>query len=137
MFMDDLIKKREEKIKKLWQESKERMAEDLAAKHNLLYADLKKINISPSALEILPEEKAKEANVVVFEKIGSNLKIGLTNPENPKSLRVVEELRAQNYKPVIYVITEESLNWAWTFYRFIKPRLEKLLILWMFLKLNS
>jgi len=88
-------------------------------------------------LEILPEEKAKEANVVVFEKIGSNLKIGLTNPENPKSLRVVEELRAQNYKPVIYVITEESLNWAWTFYRFIKPRLEKLLILWMFLKLNS
>ncbi|MDQ5882740.1 MAG: Type secretion system protein [Patescibacteria group bacterium] len=124
--MDDLTQKREEKIKKLWQESKERMAEDLAAKHNLLYADLKKINISPSALEILPEEKAKEANVVVFEKIGSNLKIGLTNPENPKSLRVVEELRAQNYKPVIYVITEESLNWAWTFYRFIKPRLEKI-----------
>jgi len=42
MFMDDLTQKREEKIKKLWQESKERMAEDLAAKHNLLYADLKK-----------------------------------------------------------------------------------------------
>ncbi|NMB92417.1 MAG: type II/IV secretion system protein [Parcubacteria group bacterium] len=124
--MDDLTQKREEQIKNLWQESKERMAEDIAEKHNLLYINLKKINIAPSALEVVPEEQAKQANLVVFEKIGNLIKVGVINPENKNSIRLIEQLKTQNFKVVVYVITEESLNWAWTFYRFIKPKLEKL-----------
>ena len=124
--MDDLTQKREEKIKNLWQESKERIAEDLALKHNLLYLNLRKVNIAPSALEVIPEEKAKKANLAVFEKIGNLVKLAVLNPENPETIRIIEELKSKGYKVVIYVVTEESLNWALGYYRFIQTRLEKI-----------
>jgi len=124
--MDDLTQKREEKIKSLWQESKERIAEDLALKHNLLYLNLRKVNIAPSALEVIPEEKAKKANLVVFEKIGNLVKLAILNPENSETIRVIEELKSKGYKVAIYVVTEESLNWALGYYRFVRTRLEKI-----------
>jgi len=124
--MDDLTQKREEKIKNLWQESKERIAEDLALKHNLLYLNLRKVNIAPSALEVIPEEKAKKANLAVFEKIGNLIKIAVLNPENPETIRVIEELKSKGYKIAIYVVTEESLLWALGYYRFVQTRLEKI-----------
>ncbi|MCK4805896.1 MAG: hypothetical protein KAS91_01815, partial [Candidatus Pacebacteria bacterium] len=62
--MNDFAKKREEKIKALWQESKEREAQTLAEKHNFLYVDLRKAPIETSALSIIPEEKARKTNVI-------------------------------------------------------------------------
>ena len=124
--MDDLTQKREEKIRNLWQESKERIAEDLALKHNLLYLNLRKVNIAPSALEVIPEEKAKKANLVIFEKIGNLVKLAILNPENPETIRVIEELKSKDYKIAIYVVTEESLFWALGYYRFVQTRLEKI-----------
>ena len=124
--MDDLTQKREEKIKNLWQESKERIAEDLALKHNLLYLNLKTVNIAPSALEVVTEEKAKKANLVIFEKIGNLVKLAVLNPEDQETIRVIEELKSKNYKITIYVVTEESLLWALGYYRFVQTRLEKI-----------
>ena len=69
--MNDFVKKREEKIKALWQESKEREAQRLAEKNNFLYVDLRKSPIETSALSIIPEKKAKEANIIAFQKIGN------------------------------------------------------------------
>lgn len=124
--MDDLTQKRGKQIKDLWQKSKERMAEDLALRHNLLYLNLKQVNISPSALEIVPEERAKKANLAVFEKIGNLLKAAVLDPENPETIRITEELKGRAYKIIIYVVTEESLNWAFNSYRFVQTRLKKI-----------
>ncbi|MGC8651383.1 MAG: GspE/PulE family protein [Minisyncoccia bacterium] len=124
--MDDLNQKREDKIKNLWQQSKERIAEEVALKHNLLYINLKTINISPSAVEVVPEEKAKKANLVVFEKISNLIKVAVTNPEDPETIRLIEELKTSGYKVVLYVVTTESLEWAFSYYRFVQTRLAKI-----------
>ncbi|HZI95579.1 MAG TPA: GspE/PulE family protein [Candidatus Paceibacterota bacterium] len=124
--MNDFVKKREEKIKALWQESKEREAQRLAEKDNLSYVDLRKSPIETSALSIIPEEKAKEANIIAFQKIGNQVKIAALDPFNIETIKTIEEVKKGGYKVVIFVATEESLNWAWKNYAFVHQRQEKL-----------
>ena len=124
--MNDFVKKREEKIKSLWQESKEREAQRLAEKNNFLYVDLRKSPIETSALSIIPEKKAKEANIIAFQKIGNQIKIAVLDPFNIETIKTIEEVKKGGYKVVIFVATEESLNWAWKNYAFVHQRQEKL-----------
>jgi len=124
--MNDFVKKREEKIKALWQESKEREAQRLAEKNNFLYVDLRKSPIETSALSIIPEKKAKEANIIAFQKIGNQIKIAVLDPFNIETIKTIEEVKKEGYKVVIFVATEESLNWAWKNYAFVHQRQEKL-----------
>src|SRR5680860_331959 len=124
--MNDFVKKREEKIKALWQESKEREAQRLAEKDNLSYVDLRKSPIETSALSIIPEEKAKEANIIAFQKIGNQVKIAALDPFNIETIKTIEEVKKGGYKVVIFIATEESLNWAWKNYAFVHQRQEKL-----------
>lgn len=122
--MDELIKKQQDKIKQIWQNSKERLANELANAHNLLYANLKLITISPSTVGIIPEEEARQARAVVFEKNGANINLGVVDPDNYQTLKLIEKLKSQNYRVTVYVITEESLNYGLSFYQFVKKRAE-------------
>ena len=124
--MNDFIKKREEKIKALWQESKEREAQRLAEKHNLLYIDLRKSPIETSALSIIPEEKAKKVNIIAFQKIGNQVKIAVLDPFNIETIKTIEGVKQEGYKVVVFVATEESLNWAWKNYAFVHQRQKKI-----------
>jgi len=124
--MDDLSKKREEKIKSLWQESKERAAQELAAKQNLLYIDLRKAPIETSALGLVPEEKAKKAELAVFQKIGNKINVAVLDPSNFEALKIISNLEKQGYKVKVFVATKESLNQIWKNYVFVHPRLKEL-----------
>jgi len=117
--MDDFAQKREETIKTLWQESKEREAQRLAEKHNFLYIDLRKAPIETSALSIIPEEEAKKANSVAFQKIGNQIKIAVLDPFNFETIKIIEEVKKQGYKVAVFIVTEESFNWAWRNYAFV------------------
>ncbi|MFA5360780.1 MAG: GspE/PulE family protein [Candidatus Paceibacterota bacterium] len=124
--MEDLTKKREEKIKDLWQKSKERAAQELAAQENYLYIDLKKTPIETSALSLVPEQTAKQANVAVFQKIGNKIKIAVLDPSDFETLKVISDLEKQGYKVIIFVATKESLNEAWKNYAFVHYRPKEL-----------
>ena len=124
--MDDLSKKKDDKIKAIWQESKERIAQNLAEKHNLLYINLKRTAIATNALALIEEKKAKMANAVAFQRIGNVLKVAVSDPHNFETIKILEELKKDNYKLIIYVATQESLSWAFGYYRFIQEKPEKI-----------
>ena len=124
--MDDLSKKRAEKIKSLWQESKERAAEVLAAQHNLSYIDLRKTPIETSALGIVTVEDAKKAHLVVFQKIGNKINVAVLDPSSIEVLKIISDLEKQGYKITVFVTTEEGLNQAWKNYAYVYPRLKEL-----------
>ncbi len=117
--MDDLFKKRQEKIKQLWQESKERIAQQVAEDNNLLYINLRRVVIETSALELVPEDKAREANLAVFSRKGKTVKVAVFDPLSPLAIKIIEELKKQGLKVIVLVATRESLNWAWRNYRFV------------------
>ncbi|MGB9726506.1 MAG: GspE/PulE family protein [Minisyncoccia bacterium] len=124
--MDDLTKKGEEKIKILWQESKERLAQQFAEKNNLLYANLKRTPIETSALELIDEKTAQEAQAMVFSKIGNQIKLAAVDPFSFKVIKIIENLKLKGYKVAIFVVTKESFDWAFSHYRFIKTPLEQI-----------
>lgn len=124
--MEDLSKKREQRIKALWQESRERTAQELAQKQNYLYIDLRKAPIETSALAYVPEKAAKEASVAVFQKVGNTIKIALSDPSNIKALKIIDDFKKKGHKVNIFVVTQEGLNQAWKNYAFIHPRLKEL-----------
>ncbi|MGB9680959.1 MAG: GspE/PulE family protein [Minisyncoccia bacterium] len=123
--MDDLTQKREEKIKALWQEAKERETQRLAQKYNFLYIDLKKTPIETGALSLVDETLAKEAQVAVFQKIGNLLKIAIVDPLSEKTINIIEDLRKKNYNVSVYLVTPESLNYAQKFYSAVKKKPEE------------
>ena len=55
------------KIKIIHREEEEKRTEELAAKLGLPYLNLTTIPIDPSGLEIVPLDKAKEAEVIITE----------------------------------------------------------------------
>lgn len=124
--MDDFAKKREEKIKTLWQESREREAQRFAENHNLLYIDLRKAPVETSALSIIPEEEARKTNIIAFQKIGNQIKLAVLDPSNTETIKAIEKIKEKRYKVVVFVVTEESLNWAWKNYAFVHERQKKL-----------
>ena len=124
--MDDLYQKRKKQLQNLWQQSKEREAQRLAERNNLLYINLKRTAIETSALAIVDQKQARKANAVVFQKIGNQLRIAVTDPFNPETIRLITNLKQMGYKIAEYVVTPESLDWALSFYRFIRPKQKKL-----------
>lgn len=125
--MYELTKTREEKIKELWQESKEKAAQRLAQSKNLTYINLRRTPIDPKALELIPEKEAKKACLAAFQRTGNRLAVAVLNPENFAVIFILENLKKQNIKPVVYIATKESLEWAWQSYEFIKPKAAPLL----------
>ncbi len=123
--MDDLSQIREEKIKALWQEAKERETQRLAQKYNFLYIDLKKTPIETGALSLVDEDLAREAQLAVFQKIGHLLKIAIVDPFSEKAINIIEDFKKKNYNVSVYLVTPESLAYAHKFYSSIKKKPEE------------
>ena len=122
---EDLTKKREEKIKTLWQEAKEREAQRLAESYNYQYVNLKATPIETGALSLVDEEEAKKAQLAVFQKIGNLLKVAICDPASEEAIKIIEKLKQKNYKVALYVATPESIILAHKLYDSIKKRPEE------------
>ena len=69
-----------------------------AKEQNLSYVNIGKTPINPDYLKLIPYETAKEAKVITFYKIGDKLRVAVVNPEDPKTKKVLEDLRKQDFK---------------------------------------
>jgi len=125
-MIEDLNQRRSKKIKKLWQDSQERMAQQIAEENNLLYINLRQAVIETSALELVEEDRSREANLAVFSIERKQLKIAVFDPLSPPAIKIIEELKKQGFQVAIYVVTRKSLDWAWNYYRFVHVRQKKL-----------
>lgn len=117
---DDLSTKRQEILERLRIESQEREAERKARSFGLRYTNLKKAVIQLDALQILEEETARQAEMVIFDKMGKILAVALTNPENPKTIETLLKLEEKGYKLNKFLVSPLSLTFALTKYELIK-----------------
>ncbi|MFP4539323.1 MAG: GspE/PulE family protein [Candidatus Paceibacterota bacterium] len=101
-------------------QEQEHLAQRLAKKHDLPYADLSLTTIKTSAVSILSEEEAREGHMVIFEKINQNLKVGVQSPDYEKTKEIIEKLKGQGFNLELYVVSNESLRLSWKLYEDIK-----------------
>lgn len=82
-----------------------------AAFLNLPYIDLRKTQIVPTVLNLIPEESRNFYNMVPFELDGKSLKVALVDPANLQALEALEFLgQKQNLQIHIYIASAASVN---------------------------
>jgi len=101
-------------------EMREREAEDLAKilapKYKLPYLDLSTMTIDLDALGLIPEDKAREGKIAVFQKTGQKLQIAIQSPNPELTRNLIKELEGKGFKPTLYLVSETSLQRAWKRY---------------------
>ena len=79
---------------------------------DLGYISIQKIGINPDVLKVIPKEKASQGNLFAFFKTGSKLRIGLVDPDDSETKKIIEELHGQGFELNINVCSKSSLQEA-------------------------
>ena len=107
----------EEKMKELALKAKEGEVERAAAATGTPYLNLKGFPVSPEAISLVPETQARAANAVCFFYSGSEFRVGALSPKDPAVDELVYQISERTQaRGVIYMISEQSLNYALELY---------------------
>ena len=112
------------KLTKLRREGEERAAERLAQKLGLTYADISKTPLSLDAIKLIPEAESRAAKAAAIELKAHEVALAAIDPELPAIAKIKEELAAHRYEVKVVVVSPSSMEAAWAFYKFIKPKSE-------------
>ncbi len=118
--------KLQRKMAKIEVGSKEKEAETIAKAHNIPYINLVGFAISPDALRLIPEDKAKEIKTLAFLYTGPELRIASTDPTNEDIKQLAFGLGERlKTRAILYKITDDSFNHAVELYRTL-PKIRKI-----------
>jgi type IV pilus assembly protein PilB len=111
-------KDRDEQLKTIYDDSRERNTEIKADGLGLPYIDLKKVNIEIDALGLIDENAAKEFGMVCFQIKNKQLAIAiLDNTENTS--KVIKDFEKQEYEVKLFVCSISSLKYAFGKYSLV------------------
>lgn len=99
-----------EKMQTISLRERETETERMARSLKLEYINLKGFPISPDALTLMTEEQSKQLKAVCFLFTGPEMRIGTTQPQDPKIKELVFELEERHKTHgAIYLMSPESL----------------------------
>jgi len=104
------------RIADLHKEEAEQLAQMLAGRYGVPYADLSKFSINTDALRAIPEDTARAAKVAAFQLTGHKLELAILTPNNPHLPSVLEDLKSKKYNVTEHLVSEVSLERAWERY---------------------
>lgn len=108
-----------ERLKKAWSQSQERLVKTQAVKGNKGYVDLSRIPISTEALALLEEERSRALKMAIFADRNKEIFIAVANPADPETKEQIQKFEKQGYRPKVFIASPDSLEFAWSFYRFV------------------
>jgi len=105
------------KLADLHLEEAEQLAQMLAGKYGIPYADLSKFSINTDALRTITEAEARAANVAAFQLVGHRLELAILTPNNPHLPEILENLTRNKYEVSQHLVSTSSLERAWERYK--------------------
>lgn len=109
-------KKQEERLGELHRKEEEQLAEMLAGKYGIDYADLTSKSINTDALRLVPEKVARAVEIAPFRKANKVIFVAMRAPERPDSLQEVQKLEQLGYQVRRIIVSRASLEHAWDRY---------------------
>ncbi len=106
----------EEKFLKMREREAEDLALILAGKYGIPYLDLSRVTIDLDALRLVPEDKAREAKVAVFQKTGKKLQVAILSPNPEPTKNILKELEQKGFKITTHMVSETGLERVWKRY---------------------
>ena len=80
--------KQDHKLDEINKREQEDIAQILADRYGITYADLGVAPINMDALRLIPEKEARDAKVAAFSMVGERLKVAVLSPANEKLPKV-------------------------------------------------
>ncbi len=111
----------DQKLGKLRRESEERAAKRLAEDIGYPYLDLSKAAIALEAVKLIPEEKARQAQLAAVEVSVKKLAVAAADPRLLEVADIIKDLELKKYKVKVFVASLSSVKQAWAFYEYISP----------------
>ena len=103
--------KQNRKLNDLLHKEEEDLVQMLGGKYNVEYVNLL------VALRLVEEKAARDAQVAPYALINKRVKVAARNPTDPKTLVVLEAIRAKKYEPELHITSTQSLEKAWKMYK--------------------
>ena len=115
----------EQRMVKLKREAEEREAQRTAQKSGLPYIDLSKSPVQITALGLIEEAEAKNAELAVLERKRDDVAVIVLNPDKKETKMAIKKLESKNLKIKLFVGSLSGLKHVWSFYKFVpKPTAE-------------
>ena len=111
----------QEKLFGLKRGEEEKKTEILAEKFGLPYLNLNILPVDTDVLSVLPEKTARKGEIVVLKKLGRTLRLGVKDPANRETKKIIEDLEKQGYELKIFAVSQSGLNRIWEKYKLIAP----------------
>jgi len=98
----------------------ERQTKARAVSLGFSYIDLAGFPISPEALSLIPEERARVLEMICFYYDGAGIRIGIIDPENNAAEEVINKLTQKYHAEVqVYLISKHSIEHVFNLYKSI------------------
>lgn len=111
--------KLDEQLKKLWRQAEERKVQRAADAAGIPYTDLTQSPIQAEAFKLLPVERARALQAVVFEHRGLALALGAVNPRSTDVQALISEFQEKGMRVALFEISTDSLAYALKFYAYL------------------
>lgn len=104
-------------MQKMRGQSEEEEAAQIAKNHDIPYVDLNIFPVSGDDMRNIGEEESHKYNIAIFQKIGKEYRIGVTDPDNKEMLAFLEKKKnVDGWIFHLYVISKASLEKIWRRY---------------------
>jgi len=122
---DSTQQKLKKKMGAIRLEQEEKAVEHAAAVAGIPYVNLKGFPITPEALRLLPEERARELKMMPFLLHGEELRIGAVDAKDQAVIDTAFQIGERHkLHPEIYLISEDGFEKAVEFYKTLPKILE-------------
>ncbi len=108
--------KQNRQLSDLHHKEEEDLVQILSGKYGLEYVNLTAIPVSADALRLIDEPVAREGLVAAFAIVDKKIKVAARNPQDPKVIAVIEDLKTKGFTPELFITSTQSLEKAWKIY---------------------
>lgn len=91
---------------------KEKAVSERAQQLGISYIDMDKIPLNPDLASIVPLEKAEEALLVPFFRIGKKMRVAVANPEQAATQALMVKLKTQGYALNVNLSSDDGIRRA-------------------------
>ncbi len=112
-FQDDGM---DHKLQDLLAKEESDLSEMLARKYGLPYIDLTDVYINTNALRLIPEDRARKANIAAFDIQTKNISLAIKTPNAQEVTNEIKILENAGYFVQPFMVTTQSLKKAWSRY---------------------
>ncbi len=102
--------KQEHRLEILRRKEEEDSVRMLADRYDISYIDLATFPIDLDAVTIIPEEKARRADLMIFNATGKRLKIAIRNPKKEETKAALNALKRDRYSYELFLVSAHSLE---------------------------